>query len=66
MICQVCGINSCIKKGFDFYVKAENPDILILTETKADKEVDNETIKSRYPVRIMQTCINMPADSVVT
>ncbi|KAL7007266.1 hypothetical protein EMMF5_003105 [Cystobasidiomycetes sp. EMM_F5] len=48
---NVCGINSCIKKGFDFYVKAENPDILILTETKADKEVDNETIKSRYPYR---------------
>lgn len=47
---NVCGINSCIKKGFDFYVKAENPDVLILTETKVDKEVDHDILKSRYPV----------------
>lgn len=47
---NVCGINSCIKKGFDFYVKAENPDVLILTETKVDKEVDHDMLKSKYPV----------------
>lgn len=47
---NVCGINSCIKKGFDFYVKAENPDVLIVTETKVDKEVDHDILKSRYPV----------------
>lgn len=47
---NVCGINACIKKGFDFYVKAENPDVLILTETKVDKEVDHDLLKSRYPV----------------
>ncbi|KAK9894178.1 hypothetical protein P389DRAFT_146722 [Cystobasidium minutum MCA 4210] len=49
---NVCGINSCIKKGFDFYVKAENPDVLILTETKVDKEVDHDALKSRYPYRV--------------
>jgi AP endonuclease-1 len=49
---NVCGINSCIRKGFDFYVKAEDPDILIVTETKTDKEVDNEVLKSRFPVRL--------------
>lgn len=49
---NVCGINSCIKKGFDFYIKAENPDVLIVTETKVDKEVDHEVLKSRYPVRV--------------
>lgn len=47
---NVCGINSCIKKGFDFYVKAENPDVLIITETKVDKEVDHDVLKNRYPV----------------
>ena len=47
---NVCGINSCIKKGFEFYVKAENPDVLIVTETKVDKEVDHDILKSRYPV----------------
>ena len=46
----VCGIASCVRKGFDFYVKAEDADILILTETKVDKEFDNETIKAKYPV----------------
>lgn len=49
---NVCGINPCIKKGFEFYVKAENPDVLIITETKVDKEVDHDILKSRYPVRI--------------
>lgn len=47
---NVCGINSCVKKGFDFYVKAENPDVLVVTETKLDKEFDNDTLKARYPV----------------
>lgn len=47
---NVCGINSCIKKGFEFYIKAENPDVLIVTETKVDKEVDHDILKSRYPV----------------
>lgn len=50
---NVCGINSCIKKGFEFYVKAENPDVLIITETKVDKEVDHDILKSRYPVSIL-------------
>lgn len=39
------------RQGFEFYVRAEDPDILVLTETKADKEVENELLKSKYPVR---------------
>ena len=31
---NVCGLVSAIKKGFFHYLAAENPDILILTETK--------------------------------
>jgi len=60
---NVCGISSCIKKGFDFYVKAENPDVLIVTETKTDKELDNETLKSRFPVGSYATsCQGQPAN----
>ena len=31
---NVAGINACMEKGFREYVKAENPDILVLQETK--------------------------------
>lgn len=38
-------------QGFDFYIKAEDPDIIILTETKVDKEIDHKDIKDRWQVR---------------
>ncbi|CAD6570561.1 MAG: hypothetical protein CYPHOPRED_004000 [Cyphobasidiales sp. Tagirdzhanova-0007] len=48
---NVCGLSACTKKGFDFYVRAENADILVITETKSEKEVNNETLNARYPFR---------------
>lgn len=46
-----------ISQGFDFYVKAEDPDLLIITETKVDKEFPNETLKTRYPVSLVSTTL---------
>ncbi|PPQ64660.1 hypothetical protein CVT26_002750 [Gymnopilus dilepis] len=46
---NVSGLAAAEKKGFKFYVEAEDPDILILTETKLNKPSDNSTLKTKFP-----------------
>ncbi|PPQ89148.1 hypothetical protein CVT25_006520 [Psilocybe cyanescens] len=46
---NVSGLAASEKKGFKFYVEAEDPDILILTETKLNKASDDAALKARYP-----------------
>ncbi|KDR73496.1 hypothetical protein GALMADRAFT_251205 [Galerina marginata CBS 339.88] len=46
---NVSGLAASEKKGFKDYVEAENPDILIITETKLNKVPANASLKSRFP-----------------
>ncbi|KAJ3725808.1 Endonuclease/exonuclease/phosphatase [Lentinula raphanica] len=46
---NVCGLASSQKKGFSFYVAAEDPDILVLTETKVNNEPVDLALKNRFP-----------------
>ncbi|KAH8116824.1 Endonuclease/exonuclease/phosphatase [Phellopilus nigrolimitatus] len=48
---NVSGLAACQKKGFKFYVEAEDPDVLILTETKMNDEPDLSVLTERYPYR---------------
>ncbi|KAJ4487823.1 Endonuclease/exonuclease/phosphatase [Lentinula aciculospora] len=46
---NVCGLAASQKKGFIFYVAAEDPDILVLTETKVNNEPVDLALKNRFP-----------------
>ncbi|KAF7294794.1 DNA-(apurinic or apyrimidinic site) lyase [Mycena indigotica] len=46
---NVCGIAASQKKGFKRYVEAEDPDILVLTETKVNNEPVDLALKARFP-----------------
>ncbi|TRM62659.1 Endonuclease/exonuclease/phosphatase [Schizophyllum amplum] len=46
---NVCGLATSQKKGFKYYVEAEDPDILVLTETKANNETVDPSLKVRFP-----------------
>ncbi|KAF8911988.1 Endonuclease/exonuclease/phosphatase [Gymnopilus junonius] len=46
---NVSGLAAAEKKGFKSYVEAEDPDILILTETKLNKSPDDPSLKTRFP-----------------
>ncbi|KAL1717455.1 Endonuclease/exonuclease/phosphatase [Schizophyllum commune] len=46
---NVCGLATSQKKGFKFYVEAEDPDILVLSETKVNNETVDPTLKERFP-----------------
>ncbi|THU82267.1 hypothetical protein K435DRAFT_734851, partial [Dendrothele bispora CBS 962.96] len=46
---NVCGLATSQKKGFKYYVEAEDPDILVLTETKVNNEPVDPSLKSRFP-----------------
>ncbi|KAJ7343288.1 Endonuclease/exonuclease/phosphatase [Mycena albidolilacea] len=46
---NVCGLAASQKKGFKYYVEAEDPDILVLTETKVNNEPVDLALKARYP-----------------
>ncbi|GLB34830.1 putative DNA-(apurinic or apyrimidinic site) lyase [Lyophyllum shimeji] len=48
---NICGLAASQKKGFKYYVEAEDADILVLTETKVNNEPVDPTITSRYPYR---------------
>ncbi|KAI0064470.1 hypothetical protein BV25DRAFT_1869179 [Artomyces pyxidatus] len=48
---NICGWNASHKKGFKFYVEAEDPDILILTETKLNDQPIDPSITNRFPHR---------------
>ncbi|KAF5315579.1 hypothetical protein D9611_004852 [Ephemerocybe angulata] len=46
---NVCGWAASQKKGFKSYVDAEDPDILVLTETKANDVSMDPALKARFP-----------------
>ncbi|KAI9511125.1 Endonuclease/exonuclease/phosphatase [Russula earlei] len=48
---NICGLASSQRKGFKYYVEAEDPDILILTETKVNDEPADPALTSRFPYR---------------
>ncbi|KAJ3000346.1 hypothetical protein HDV02_006153 [Globomyces sp. JEL0801] len=52
---NVAGINAALKKGFERYVEAEDPDILMLQETKANTDLKYMK-KSRYPFQYQSHC----------
>ncbi|TIB74294.1 hypothetical protein E3Q23_02713 [Wallemia mellicola] len=45
---NIAGYNASVKKGLHKYIKAEPADLLVLTETKIDKEPNDEIIKNKY------------------
>ncbi|KAI0748107.1 Endonuclease/exonuclease/phosphatase [Daedaleopsis nitida] len=48
---NICGLAAAQKKGFKYYVEAEDADILILTETKVNNEPVDPALTQRYPHR---------------
>ncbi|KAI0263347.1 Endonuclease/exonuclease/phosphatase [Gloeopeniophorella convolvens] len=48
---NICSLASSQKKGFQNYVEAEDPDILILTETKVNDQPADPALSSRFPYR---------------
>ncbi|KAA1075253.1 hypothetical protein PGT21_032209 [Puccinia graminis f. sp. tritici] len=48
---NVCGINACEKKGLKTYLTAEDPDVMILSETKMQAEPDIMHIKHQFKYR---------------
>ncbi|KAF8917400.1 Endonuclease/exonuclease/phosphatase [Mucidula mucida] len=46
---NICGLAASQKKGFKFYVEAEDPDVLVLTETKVNNEPVDPALKARFP-----------------
>ncbi|KZT37967.1 hypothetical protein SISSUDRAFT_1062351 [Sistotremastrum suecicum HHB10207 ss-3] len=48
---NVCGLAASQKKGFKHYIESEDPDILILTETKVNNIPVDPVLTSRFPHR---------------
>ncbi|EIW85107.1 hypothetical protein CONPUDRAFT_79799 [Coniophora puteana RWD-64-598 SS2] len=48
---NICGLNTSMKKGFRHYIEAEDPDILVLTETKVNDAPIDPLLTSRFPHR---------------
>ncbi|KAI0797962.1 Endonuclease/exonuclease/phosphatase [Abortiporus biennis] len=48
---NICGFNSAMKKGFKYYVEAEDADVIVLTETKVNDPPMEPVLTSRYPYR---------------
>ncbi|PFH54216.1 hypothetical protein AMATHDRAFT_53084 [Amanita thiersii Skay4041] len=46
---NICGLAASQKKGFRYYVEAEDPDILVLTETKVNDSPVDPALKQRFP-----------------
>ncbi|KXN92221.1 DNA-(apurinic or apyrimidinic site) lyase [Leucoagaricus sp. SymC.cos] len=46
---NVCGFAASQKKGFKYYVEAEDADILVLTETKVNEQPIDPALNARYP-----------------
>ncbi|KAF7338134.1 DNA-(apurinic or apyrimidinic site) lyase [Mycena venus] len=46
---NICGLAASQKKGFKYYIEAEDPDILVLTETKVNNEPLDLALKARFP-----------------
>ncbi|KAI0362078.1 hypothetical protein OH77DRAFT_1388993 [Trametes cingulata] len=48
---NICGLAAAQKKGFKYYVEAEDPDVLILTETKVNDDPVDPALTNRFPYR---------------
>ncbi|KAJ3556451.1 hypothetical protein NM688_g2019 [Phlebia brevispora] len=48
---NICGLAASSKKGFKYYVQAEDADILVLTETKVNNDPVDPELTKRYPHR---------------
>ncbi|KZV64349.1 hypothetical protein PENSPDRAFT_172031 [Peniophora sp. CONT] len=48
---NICGLAAATKKGFKYYIEAEDPDIIVLTETKVNDEPVDPALASRFPHR---------------
>ncbi|KAI8998650.1 Endonuclease/exonuclease/phosphatase [Trametes punicea] len=48
---NICGLAAAQKKGFKYYVEAEDPDVLILTETKVNSDPGDPELTKRFPHR---------------
>ncbi|VDB82725.1 unnamed protein product [Peniophora sp. CBMAI 1063] len=48
---NICGLAAASKKGFKYYIEAEDPDIIVLTETKVNDEPVDPVLVSRFPHR---------------
>ncbi|KAG6876971.1 hypothetical protein C0993_011472 [Termitomyces sp. T159_Od127] len=48
---NICGLSASLKKGFKYYVEAEDADIMVLTETKVNNEPVDPTLAKLYPYR---------------
>ncbi|EMD37949.1 hypothetical protein CERSUDRAFT_82179 [Gelatoporia subvermispora B] len=46
---NICGLAASQKKGFKQYVEAEDPDVLVLTETKVNDVPADPALKARFP-----------------
>ncbi|KII88376.1 hypothetical protein PLICRDRAFT_175973 [Plicaturopsis crispa FD-325 SS-3] len=46
---NVCGLAASQKKGFKYYIEAEDPDILVLTETKVNNMPVDLALRERFP-----------------
>ncbi|EGN93272.1 hypothetical protein SERLA73DRAFT_64236 [Serpula lacrymans var. lacrymans S7.3] len=46
---NICGLAASQKKGFRYYIEAEDPDILVLTETKVNDIPVDPSLKARFP-----------------
>ncbi|KAF8892448.1 Endonuclease/exonuclease/phosphatase, partial [Infundibulicybe gibba] len=46
---NICGLAASVKKGFKAYVEAEDPDVLVLTETKVNEPSVDPFLKDRFP-----------------
>ncbi|KAI0688243.1 Endonuclease/exonuclease/phosphatase [Cytidiella melzeri] len=48
---NICGLAAASKKGFKYYVEAEDADVLVLTETKVNNDPLDQGLIQRYPHR---------------
>ncbi|KAI0807326.1 Endonuclease/exonuclease/phosphatase [Fomes fomentarius] len=48
---NICGLAAAQKKGFRYYVEAEDADIVVLTETKVNNDPVDPALTQRYPHR---------------
>lgn len=46
---NICGLAASQKKGFKYYVEAEDPDILVLTETMVNDVPNDPALTKRFP-----------------
>ncbi|KAJ7632809.1 Endonuclease/exonuclease/phosphatase [Roridomyces roridus] len=63
---NVCGLAASQKKGFKFYVEAEDPDILVLTETKVNNEPVDPALKARFHIPAGPSPTKRPGTAILS